>query len=323
MGYVTKYGTIWGQVPFTTGRVFFVAPSASYVVEGRTYSASNNNDGLSPERALLTLAYATSLTTANVGDTVFLLPGTHTISTVVTLATAGVTYVGLRGASQVTRDRGANGGAQAKTIITAAASTNAINITATDVEIGYLHFTAVSGQRSISLANTADRAFIHDITFDMATAADSTSTIGIGLNFSGTGTTTTLDDVIIRNCFFNVAGAKGGAIEAANTCTGLMIEQSTFKLSGATTWDNCILFGTGASVGVLVRDCDVFVHATGTTVTDFIDSNTNTTDGSLSVYRCVVPQGGGAINAAATADGITSQTFTASTTGTSTVVAVS
>jgi hypothetical protein len=322
MGYVTKYGTIWGQVPFTTGRVFFVAPSDSYVVEGRTYSASNDNDGLSPERAVRTLAYATSLTAANVGDTVFLLPGTHTITAVVTLATAGVTYVGLRGSSQVARDRGANGGAQARSIITASASTNAINITATDVEIGFLHFTAVSGQRSISLANTADRAFIHDITFDMA-VADSTSTIGIGLNFSGTGTTTTLDDVVIRNCFFNVAGGQGGAIEAANTCTGLMIEQSTFKLSGSTTWANAILFGTGISTGILVRDCDVFVHATGTTVTDFIDSAVNTTDGSLSVYRCIVPQGGGAINAAATADGVIAQTFTASTTGNNVVVAVS
>ena len=322
MGYLTKYGTLWGMIPYTTGRVFFVAPSASYVVEGRTYSASNDNDGLSPERALLTLAYATSLTTASVGDVVFLLPGTHTISSVVTLATAGVTYTGIPGPTPFTKSRGASGGGRARTIVTAAASTNAINVTATDVEICYMHFTAVSAQRSISLANTADRAYLHDLTFDMAVTG-SLSTIGIGLNFSGTGTTTTLDDTIVRNCFFNVTGAQGGAIEAANTCVGTMIESCTFKLGGDTAWANAIFFATGVSIGTVVRDCDFLVHATGTTITDAIDVQVNTVDGSNTVYRCYVPVGGGAFNVTATADGIVVDSYTAGTTGTNTVLAAS
>ena len=29
MGYMTKFGTLWGSVPLTTGQVFFVAPASS------------------------------------------------------------------------------------------------------------------------------------------------------------------------------------------------------------------------------------------------------------------------------------------------------
>ena len=58
MAFITKYGTYFGQVPVQLGRVHFVAPAASYTVDGRSYSASDDNDGLSPERALLTVDQA-------------------------------------------------------------------------------------------------------------------------------------------------------------------------------------------------------------------------------------------------------------------------
>jgi hypothetical protein len=321
MGYVTKYGTIWGQVPVTSGRIYWVAPAASYTVEGRTYAASNDNDGLSPERAFRTVAYATSQCTASVGDVVVLLPGTHTMTAVSTLSVAGVTYTGIPGSSPTPRIRGAASGQRGRTIVTASASTNTFNITAADVEVANMHFTAVSAARSISLANTADRAYLHDLTFDMA-VTDSLATIAIGLNFSGTGTTTTLDDTIIRNCYFLCVGAQGGAIEAGNTCLDTTIESCTFKLGGDTAWANAILFGTGVSIGTFVRDCDFLVRATGTTITDAIDVAVNTVDGSNIVYRCYVPVGGGAFNCAATADGIVVDSYTAGTTGTNTVLAV-
>lgn len=321
MGFLTKYGTLWGMIPQTSGRVFFVAPTAQYVVEGRTYGASDNNDGLSPERALLTVAAATALCTANVGDVVMLLPGTHTMTAVSTLSVAGVTYTGVPGATLPARVRGASAGSRNRTIVTAAAATNTFNITAVDVEVAYLHFTAVSAVRSISLANTADRAYLHDLTFNMA-VTDSLATIGIGLNFSGTGTTTTLDDVVIRNCYFLCVGAQGGAIEAANTCLDTTIESCTFKHGGDTAWANAIFFATGISVGTFVRDCDFLVRATGTTITDAIDTQVNTVDGSNIVYRCYVPVGGGAFNCTATADGIVVDSYTAGCTGTNTVLAV-
>src|SRR3989304_551054 len=80
MAYITKFGGFWGMLPQTSGRIFWVAPSATYTVEGRTYAASDGNDGLSPERAFRTVDYAVGQTTANVGDVLVLLPGSHSVS---------------------------------------------------------------------------------------------------------------------------------------------------------------------------------------------------------------------------------------------------
>ena len=91
MGYLTKYGSYWGMLPQTSGRIFWVAPAASYTVEGRTYIGSDGNDGLSPERALLTTDYAIGQTTANVGDVIVLLPGAHTGTATITVDVAGIT----------------------------------------------------------------------------------------------------------------------------------------------------------------------------------------------------------------------------------------
>ena len=77
MAFVTKYGTVFGQLPQQLGRVIFVAPSASYAIDGRSYVASDDNDGLSPERALLTLSQALTVSRSGEGETVFLLRGTH------------------------------------------------------------------------------------------------------------------------------------------------------------------------------------------------------------------------------------------------------
>src|SRR4051812_41937189 len=92
-----KPGIIQGALPFTLGNMFFVAPSASYTVAGvrgaQAFSASDDNSGLDPEHALLTIAAAIAKCTANVGDTIVLLPGTHS-SAAASLATAGVTFMG-------------------------------------------------------------------------------------------------------------------------------------------------------------------------------------------------------------------------------------
>lgn len=323
MGYITKYGTVWGAIPQTSGRVFWVAPSASYTVEGRTYSASDQNDGLSPERALLTLAQAMLSVTANVGDVIVLLPGTHTMAATVAVNIAGITITGIPQNMSTYAPRMASGGAAMRTTVTAAASTDAINVTAVDVELANLHFVAVSAQNSVKASNAADRLFIHDCTWDMYTAADSTATVAINLGASGTGTTTTIDNVHIRNCYFLVSGAKGAAVSASNTAIGTIIENSTFQLglASATAWATAIMLGSSVHQGTVIRDCDVLCTATGTAVTRFVDANIATTDGSTIMYRCNVPAGCIGLDATATADAIIVDSYTAGTTGTNTVIA--
>ena len=323
MGFITRYGSFWGQIPQTSGRVFWVAPSATYTVEGRSYSASDNNDGLSPERAVLTLDYAIGLTTASVGDVIVLLPGTHTMAATATADVAGIIITGIPQNAASYTTRMPSGPARNRAIVTAAASTVAITVTAADVEIANLHVLAVSAAISINVHNSADRCFIHDCTFSSQGVAESTSTILINVG-TGTGTSTLNEDTHIRNCYFRNEGGNGAAVRASGTCMNLMIENSTFMHSGDTAWVDAIALAGGESLGTVVRDCDLLVTATGTTVTDFIDATDTATDGAAAiVYRCYVPVGGGAFNVTATADGIVVDSYTAGSTGTNTVLATS
>ena len=106
MSYLTKAGLLWGQVPHTTGRVYFVSPGATYTIAGRTYSASDDHDGLSPERALRTVAQAITNASASVGDVIVLLEGTHTVT-----ATVGVSKAGLNHVVELVRQLRGEGGA--------------------------------------------------------------------------------------------------------------------------------------------------------------------------------------------------------------------
>lgn len=316
MGYLTKYGTFWGMIPQTAGRIFWVAPSASYTVEGRTYAASDNNDGLSPERALRTLdrAFDTGYATANVGDVIVLLPGSHSWTATTTVDIAGVTITGMPGGPRHAADKMAAGGARMKTsITTSATTTDVLTVTATDVEIAYLHVIPVAGASGISASNAADRLYVHDCTFNMTTAAN-TATFGISFPL-GTGTATANDDSVIRNCFWYVSDNQGPAIRAAGTLIGCSIEASTFTLAGNTAWDDVIEITLAGSMGNKVRDCDFLQHVSGTVITTGINSTGATVDGSTAVYRCYFPAGSDAIKATATADVYAAECYLATTTG--------
>jgi len=88
MALLTRFGGVVGYEPRTVGRIYFVAPSASYTVDGRTHQASNDNDGLHPERAIRDLNRFNTLATANAGDVAVMLPGTHTVTATQTISGA-------------------------------------------------------------------------------------------------------------------------------------------------------------------------------------------------------------------------------------------
>lgn len=314
MGYITKYGSFWGMIPQTTGKVLWVAPSASYTVEGRTYSASDNNDGLSPERALLTLDYAIGLCTASVGDVIVLLPGAHSWSATATADVAGITITGVPGGPRHGTTKMPAGGSRMRTsVTTSAAATAVLTVTAADVEVAYLHFIPVASGSAVSASNAADRLYVHDCTFNITTA-EATDTFGIAFPL-GTGTTTANDDSIIRNCYFYVSGNQGPAIRAAGTMIGCSIENSTFFLSGTTAWDDAIEITLAGSLGNSIRDCDFITQGFGTVMTDCIDVTGATTDGGTHVYRCYFPQGSDAFEATATIDIYCAENYLATSTG--------
>ena len=294
MGYLTKYGSFWGSLPQTSGRIFWVASSASYTVEGRSYSASDDNDGLSPERAKLTLDNAVNNCTANVGDVIVALPGAHALTATVAVDVAGITITGLPRGLTSASDHGSSALRHAATI-TGGAHT-LITVTAANTEICYLHLVPTTAQAGIDIAGA--NINLHDLTFDMATPAESTSTFGISV----TGATSLLR---VANCYVSSDGSQGGWFDdSAGTATitlkDSVIENCTVQCAGTSAWADVIVIASGAS-NLVIRDCD-FIAISGALMTDVIDVTGNTADASVFVTRCMVSVGCDGVQATATSD---------------------
>lgn len=270
MALITKYGTIWGQIPNTAGSVYWVAPSATYTVEGRAYSASDNNDGKSPERALLTLDYAVGLCTANAGDVIVLLPGAHSWSASVALDVAGVTIMGL--------PSGAGNPKKQKTSITTSASDQIINVTAANCEIAYLDVIPVTAMAGIDFTAAADQLYIHHCSFDMYTPAANTATVGIG----ATAATVAADFVTIQNCHFLSDGAQGNGIVLGDAYQAL-VEDCSFTVY-AGTWASAMLLAGITSASGIIRRCHF--AAQGATMTVGITGTTVNSTGQAGIYDC-------------------------------------
>jgi hypothetical protein len=310
------------MIPFTTGRYFWVAPAASYTVEGNTYEASDGNDGLSPERAFRTVDYAVGKCTANVGDVIVLLPGSHSVSATITVDVAGITIVGIPGSIPSAGLRHGTGGKRLRTSITSTGTAGIIfTVSATDVEIAYLNLAPpAAGGRGISLSalsGAANRAYIHDNTFSLiATASVTTFGITVPVTTGSAG----IEDLLISRCYFvsgaaGASGANGPAVNILATAHGVTIEQSTFELKGTAAWADAILSSQGASTGLLIRDNDFQTPTKTTTVmTDAIDVTGMTIDGSTHVLRCYFPENTDAFEATATLDVMCSENYLSTST---------
>lgn len=238
MSFLSKYGTLWGAIPQTAGSIFWVSPSASYTVDGRSYSASDDNDGLSPERAFVTIDRAWNKVTANAGDVIVLLPGTHSPTASIAADVAGVTMTALPG--------GAGNWTRPKTVIAAVTGDQNINVTAADIEIAHIRFIPVTADSAIDLSAAADRCYIHHCSFDMATAAADTGTMGI--DFIGAAS-----NCLIDTCYFECDAAQGPAITFGASLE-TTAQNLTLVLSGGTWLSSMSQAAAGRRL--IVRDCD-------------------------------------------------------------------
>lgn len=277
MSFLTEYGTMWGVLPATTGRMFFVAPSATYTIAGNSFSASDNNDGLHPERALLTIAAAITKVTANADDVVVLLPGDHTVASAsLALSKARMTLTGLpSGAGNYVRPR--------TTITTSVTGDQIANVTAANIEISHLRIIPITAAAAIDLSAAADNFYIHDCSFDLATPAASTSTLGIDAIGAAS-------NVLIERIYVECDGAQGAAIDV----TGLVdsvIRDFQMHLS-AGTWAAAITVGAATS-RVLIQDG--FIGGVGTAITAGISGTGATIAAGVQINRvafgsiCTVP----------------------------------
>lgn len=272
MAYITRYGSIWGQIPNTAGQVFWVAPAASYTVNGQAYEASNNNDGLTPQNAKLTLASAVTAATANAGDVIVLLPGAHSWAASVAASKAGLTITGL--------PSGLGNQMRHKTSITTTADDEIINVTAADVEIAYLHIIPVTTKAGIDFTTAANRLHVHDCSIDLHTAAASTSTVGVGVTAIGQAPS----DVHFKNVYSLSDGAQGPAISVGDTF-GSLIEDCEFVVRGG-AWASALnVDGVTSAYGTVLR-C-IFRARQGTMTIGITGGTDDASTGNYGIYNCL------------------------------------
>lgn len=271
MGLITKYGTIHGMLPQGAGRIFWVSPSNGYVVDGRSYRASDGNDGLSPERALRTIARAWALVTANAGDMIVLIPNGASAGHIVQTASvaanvAGVTMWGLpSGRGNRLRNR--------VSVTTDITGDEVVNVTAADIEFGYFDLVPITASDGIDLTAAADGFYMHNFKLDLKTPAVSTSTVGLtlaaaenilledfsvvcdGAQGNAIVATGSIDSTIRNFEIKQSAGTWASAILCGAATTQLHIDKGFFLPSNATLTEG--INGTGATIasGVLVTDC--------------------------------------------------------------------
>lgn len=264
---MTNYGGIWGTIPQTTGNVYWVSPGATYTLMGDTYSASDNNDGLSPYQALRTIDRAWNLVTANAGDIIMLLPGTHTVQTTSVAAdVAGVSMFGLPG--------GRGNFTRHKTILTTdITGDEIINVTAANIEMGYFTLRPITASDALDLSAAADNFHLHNFGLDLQTPAVSTSTIGITLAAA--------NYVLLEDFFVECDGAQGDAIVATGALDSIIRNFTIYQSAG--TWASAIL--CGAATNRLLIEKGSFLCA-GTAMTVGVNGTGATIARGVAVQDC-------------------------------------
>ncbi len=271
MALLTKYGTQWGAIPQTAGNEFWVAPSASYSVGANSYSASDNNDGASPERAVLTLAQAISNATAGNGDIINLLPGTHTSASNVAISKAGLTFIGIHPASRLGPFVRPNPLAS-KVNWTSTFAGNAVTVTAADTTFIGINCIPVTARTFCGFSAAAARFSVVDCALTMSAAA-STSTKG----FVASGAADLAS--FINLSVLNSIGAQGPCLDLTG-CTHFVVDKPTVLVDTG-SWAVDEQMGAGSQG--LIRDGHW--NCSGTAMTIGIDGT------GVAVAKAVVIQG--------------------------------
>jgi hypothetical protein len=285
MAFVTRYGTLLGMAPHVIGKTFWVAPSASYSIDGNTYEASDNNDGLAPDRALRRVNRAWALCSAL--DTIILLPGDHLAANMAGTATsiaanvANVTMTGLTGIK--------GNPFYKRTTLSVAAADQTVNVTAAGVEIANIKFVGNVlnvGSAHVDYSSAAHGFYFHDNTVDMTAQTANTGIIGVdalgaaqyvviqdnvfyvdGAFGAMIDMTATLDSLVSRNKIVVSAGVLAAGITAGAATDRLEIEGNVFNDGAGTITAG--IDGTGATIANGVA---IYGNRFGVTVTVPIDN---------------------------------------------------
>jgi hypothetical protein len=283
MALLNRYGTVFGSLPMTLGNVFFVAPSASYSIAGKTYSASDNNDGLDPRRAKLTTASAIADATANAGDVIAFLPGTHT-SANAALSKAGLTFVGLPYFPQAVV--GGYHGWQPQVTLTPAA-TAALAITAADSTFYNIRFLPVTAQTCVTMTTAAARTrFVHCMV-DNTGVTGHASTAGIVVTAANLPRGVQFYGCVFKDA--SVSTSNGAALSLAASVDFLVKNCIVYKdgqIASGVAWTTAITVADGCT-GTF-SDVDVIISEVSVGITKVITGASLTGAGVVHALRCTM-----------------------------------
>ncbi len=279
--FLTKYGSIFGEMPMTYGRIHFVSPAATATIAGFNVEASDNNDGLSPERPLRTIAKAIANANANQGEVVALFPGTHT-SDAAALSKAGLSFVGLPYFPQAAIG-GYHGWRPQVTITGLAAS--ALAITAADNSFYNIRFLPVTAQLTVSMTTAADRTkFVHCM-------IDNTGVVGHASTRGIIVTTANLPRAVqFLGCIFkdaSVTTSNGAALNLAASVDFWMYKCTVYKdgqIASGIAWTTAIIVESGAT-GTF-EEVNMIVSEVSVGITKVITGASMAGAGVIHAIRC-------------------------------------
>lgn len=260
----SMYGRLTRTLPTGLGKTFILVPPSSTHLTALQDQYPVDEDGVT--RVYTTLASAVAACVTGRGDTIVVMPGAYTVSSVVALTVSDVKIIGAStpGSAMFT--------GSAASILT---------ITGDNIEVSGVGFTIATTKVAITMTG-ADNCNIHNNVFLSAVG-------GAASHFILMLTTACSYNWIHHNEFISNLVVAGGAITQTSHITGLgignVIEDNVFVAGRVTTANagavtSGIVFAAAADAGNVIRRNE-FTEFNGATFTAGVDYGTTALGGSV------------------------------------------
>lgn len=264
----STYGQLAQLNPPGCGKLFILVPASSAHIPALQDQFPVDEDGVS--RVYTTLATAVAAVVSGRGDVIACLPGTHTISTVVSSSASDFKLLAI--------------GRPGQTVLTGSGA-SILTLTGNGVEVAGFTWNLATTKKCITLTG-ASGCDIHDNVFLSAVG-------GSASHFIHMLTTACNYNWIHDNRFISNLVVAGGAITQTSHITGLGIGnliEHNFFVAGRVTTANAgavtdgIVFIDAADTGNLIR-YNSFTEFNGATFTAGVETGASTVSGAAFIVR--------------------------------------
>jgi hypothetical protein len=278
----------WVNTEKPGGQVWFVGGgTTAYAGKG----ASNDNNGLSPQNPLATIAQAVTNATAGRGDTIVLLPGGETITAAIALSKADLTLTGYTVTGPNTRN---------PSVITCATDSiemiaiDAPNVTVENLTLDHNTTTANVDLIDIGDATASTDFVLRNLFIDMEGSATNTNGISVSSDTVSSGgliegvrihdydavgieIETGNQWIVIRDCWiYDGVTANQGTHGIANAGDGGLIDNCRIQTDGTAgvqqngtlnMTTNCNIWSTGANTICILMAASATTSSSGNWLT--------------------------------------------------------